>query len=63
MKATLSATTLLSLVAAASAANLTLVKTYSGSSFFDDWDFYGDTTSGLLGPWNGSSPYDDTTNG
>ena len=44
--------------------NLTLVKTYAGDTFFDDWDFYGDTTAGLVaGPWNGRVPFDDTTNG
>ena len=64
MKAILSATTLVSLAATANAAaSFSLVKSYSGTSFFDDWDFYGDTDAGLVGAWNGSSPYDDTTNG
>ena len=63
MKAALSATTLFSFVVAATAANLPLVMEYSGATFFDKWDFYGDSDAGLLGPWNGSHPYDDSTNG
>ena len=62
MKAVLSFTTLITLGLSAKAANLTLVQEYSGTSFFDKWDFYGDTTSGQAGLWN-STPYDDTTNG
>ena len=57
------AATLLSFVLAAQAANLTLVAEYSGANFFDKWDFYGDSTAGQKGPWNGVRPYDDTTNG
>ncbi|KAJ3531069.1 hypothetical protein NM688_g7628 [Phlebia brevispora] len=63
MKAVLSFTTLLSLGLTAKAANLTLVQEYSGPNFFDKWDFYGDTTAGINGPWNGTPPYDDTTSG
>ena len=64
MKATQSALALLSLAAAAKAANLTLIQEYSGSTFFDDWQFYGDTTTNINGTaWNGSHPYDDFTNG
>lgn len=63
MKTVLSLTTLVSLAVAANAANLTLVTEYSGSSFFDNWQFYGDTTSGVNGPWNGTVPWDDTTTG
>ena len=63
MKVVHSATTLVSFGLAAKAANLTLVQEYSGATFFDKWNFYGDTTGGLLGPWNGSHPYDDSTNG
>ena len=56
----------LSSALAVRAANLTLVKEYSGQSFFTDWQFYGDTTAGLVpmtGPWNGSPPYDDINSG
>ena len=62
MKAALSIATLFTLGLSAKAANLTLVQEYSGSSFFDKWDFYGDSFSGQAGLWN-STPYDDTTNG
>ncbi|KAK7688793.1 hypothetical protein QCA50_008333 [Cerrena zonata] len=49
MKAALSLATLLSIAPAALAANLTLVKQYAGSSFFDAWDFvdnFDNTTNG-----------------
>lgn len=44
-----SATTLLSLASVVLGANFTLVQDYSGDSFFDAWDFYGN--------------YDNLTNG
>ncbi|KAJ3555376.1 hypothetical protein NM688_g2611 [Phlebia brevispora] len=65
MKLISSCAVLLSLTASALAAsNLTLLKEYSGSSFFDDWDFYGDSNVNYLGePWNGTTPWDDFTSG
>lgn len=39
------------LASAAAAAQLNLVKEYAGSTFFDDWDFYGhwdDLNNGAL---------------
>ena len=63
MRAT-SLAAIVSLATAANAANYTLVKDYSGSSFFDDWDFYGDSNVGVNNTaWNGSAPFDDLTNG
>ena len=54
----------LPLATAALAANLTLVKDYSGSTFFDDWDFYGDSpTNANDQPWDGINPWDDYTLG
>ena len=50
----------------AHAANFSLIKEYSGQTFFDDWQFYGDTAAGLnpmTGPWNGRVPFDDLNNG
>ena len=61
MKAALSSLTLFSLAfefPGVLSATYNLIEDYSGSSFFDKWDFYGDT-----GIWNGTAPYDNTTVG
>lgn len=53
MNAVIRSLSLLALCRLALAANFTLVKDYSGSTFFDDWDFYGyydNTTSGAYEP-------------
>ena len=63
MKGLLSFATLSTFLLAANAASLPLIKSYAGSTFFDDWIFYGDTDAGLRGPWNGTTPWDDLTNG
>ena len=62
MRSTLLA--LLSFTSAALAANFNLVKEYSGSGFFDEWDYYGhwdDLTNGaprLRGLSNKAEPRD-----
>ena len=55
---------LLPLFSVTDAANLTLFEEYSGTTFFDDWLFYGDTNVDVNGdPWNGVNPWDDLTSG
>ena len=58
MQPALASLTLLALALPALSATFNLAQEYAGSTWFDKWDFYGDT-----GIWNGTTPWDNTTVG
>ena len=56
MHTLLSATTLVSFASAVLGANFSLVQDYSGSGFFDAWDFYGNYDNLTNGAYLNSNP-------